>query len=56
MRNLEAHLDDLLKGIGVLLAPPAKAGHLMGMGQAPDRRPRGALLDLTDRLRGDERR
>ena len=56
MRNLEAHLDDLLKGMGVLLAPPAKAGHLMGMGQAPDRRPRGALLDLTDRLRGDERR
>lgn len=38
MRSLEAHLDDALKRMGVMLAPPARAGHPMGLGQAPDRR------------------
>ena len=56
LRALEAHLDDALKRMGVLLAPPAKAGHPMGLGQAADRRPRpaGKLVAMTDRLRADD--
>ena len=44
IRSLEAHLDDALKRLGVLLAPPSRAGHPMGLGQAPDRRPPATLV------------
>src|SRR3954447_8671567 len=54
LRALEAHVDSMAERLGVVMAPPTRAGWPVGNPRAPDRRPRGALVALTDRLRADD--
>ena len=55
LRQLETHVDAMAERLGVVMAPPTRAGWPVGTPRAADRRPRGSLIDLTDRLRADGR-